>query len=377
MQQSTLNSTPVAPEHSDHLRRDFSEMSERKPSFFHRFLFARPPVLVVFIIAIFLLASVLYLDKNTGPFAISYFYAMPVLLMAWYLGRKAGFLMMVITMLTWYSADRLGYSGVTLPLKYAIANAITRVVLLSIAVLILCAFKDLNTQLEKMVEERTKSLRRLATQLSEAEDIQRRRLAHDIHDGFSQMLSALKLSLAASLSESRQDSPQWNRIKSSIDIVSDLINNARTLTFDLHPAMLEHLGLTPTLRHHAKQFTQQTGIDVTINEEDVSQSLPPVITNYIFRAVKELLNNSAKHGHAKQIIVSLYWSPTSLRIVVDDDGSGFEPGVVLAPDVTRGLGLASIQERLGSFGGNVRIESNTQTGTRAVLEVPVTQEQHA
>src|SRR5271170_2620066 len=349
-----LNVSPVVNDHGEDFRRALSEQPAAKSSFLHRFLFAHPSFPVVFVIALLLLTAVFMLDRMTGPYAISYFYAMPVLVMAWYYGKKAGFFMLAITISVWVTADYLGFSG-QLPHIYLIMNAITRLFLLSVAIFMLCTFKDLSTQLGAMVDERTKALRQLAAQLSDAEDFQRRHLANDIHDGFSQTLSVLKISLGTSLSESQHETPQSNRIKDAIGIVSDLIEKARTLTFDLHPAMLEHLGLTPTLRRHGEQFTRQTNIDVTLNEEGDLQPLSPAITNYLFRAIKDLLNNSAKHGHAKQIIVSLYWTPILLRIVVDDDGSGFEPGVVLAPSAAKGLGLASLQERLGSLGGSVRI----------------------
>jgi signal transduction histidine kinase len=349
---------------------------DRNASIFHRFFYAHPSPYLIIAIALGLLGSFEYLNAITGLYAISYFYAIPVVLTTWFVGRRAGFLIMIITIIAWLFDDLRGATPGLHPIL-AYYNAITRFCLLTAAVMLLSAFKDLSTHLTMIVEDRTKTLRRLAAQLSEAEDLERRRLAHDIHDGFSQMLSVLKLGLATTLSDRESGTIQWNRINDAIGIVNDLIEKSRTLTFDLHPAMLEHLGLIPTLRRYGEQFAHQTAIEVTFNEEGNPQQLPAIMTNYIFRAIKELLNNSAKHGHAKQIIASLYWTPTMLRIVVDDDGSGFEPAVVLAPGSMRGMGLASIRERVGSFGGNVRIESNAQTGTRAVLEVPIArQEKH-
>ena len=221
-----------------------------------------------------------------------------------------------------------------------------------------------------MVEDRTKALRQLASQLSDAEDSERRRLAHDIHDGFSQMLSVLKLNLAATLSESGDGPAPARRVADAIGMVDELIQRARTLTFDLHPAMLDHLGFVPTLRHYAQQFSQQTGIEVTVNEEGSPRPLLGAVPNYLFRSMKELVNNAARHGQAKQIVASVYWMPSGLRIVIDDDGGGFDPAVVFAPHAAKGLGLAGIHERLLSMGGSVRLESSAGTGTRVVMEVP-------
>jgi two-component system sensor histidine kinase DegS len=94
------------------------------------------------------------------------------------------------------------------------------------------------------------------------------------------------------------------------------------------------------------------------------------MVNYLFRSAKELVNNAAKHGGAREIVVSLHWMPSTLRVVVDDDGAGFNPMQTFTPDKSKGLGLAAIRERLKSLGGSVRIESSIGKGTRVVLEAP-------
>jgi signal transduction histidine kinase len=248
-------------------------------------------------------------------------------------------------------------------------NAAIRVAFFVLAAWLLSRFKELRDHLHAMVEARTQSLRRLAAELSEAEDAERRRLAHDVHDGFSQMLSMLKLSLAAARGGESDE-----RFDGAIATIDELIRRARTLTFDLHPAMLDHLGLVPTLRRYGEQFARPLGIDVTVTEVGSPHALAPTMTNYLFRAVKELLNNVAKHGQrATEAVVAVHWETAALRIVVDDDGAGFDAAAVAGavPGPGTGLGLAGIRERVASFGGSLRIESEPGQGTRAVLEVPL------
>jgi signal transduction histidine kinase len=111
----------------------------------------------------------------------------------------------------------------------------------------------------------------------------------------------------------------------------------------------------------------------------------------LFQAAKELLGNAIRHGRAREIIVAVHWrgepkpgepkpgEPTgvqggavrTLKIVIDDDGCGFEPARVLSPRTQRGLGLAGIRERLVSFSGKMSIESDPGRGTRIIMEVPV------
>jgi signal transduction histidine kinase len=243
--------------------------------------------------------------------------------------------------------------------------------------------KNFGERLEALVRQRTAALQEeitehqqareaihdLTARLSAAEDSERRRLAHDIHDSLSQNLSVLKLNLQGAASRlgnaARPDGPLGDTVK----MVDDLIDQTRTLTFDLHPAMLDDLGLAPTLNWFAEQFHRRTQVEVTISEVGERRPLPQALANYIFRSVKELINNAAKHGKAQEVVVAIHWRLDRLRIVVDDDGGGFDSASALAPQTRRGLGLAGIQERLASLNGNIHIESAVGHGTRVILEV--------
>ena len=153
-------------------------------------------------------------------------------------------------------------------------------------------------------------------------------------------------------------------------MVNELIDRSRTLTFDLHPAMLDHLGLVPTLRQYAEQFARRANLEVTISDDGAVQPLAPPLANYLFRSVKELLSNAARHGKARQIVVSVYWAVSSLRIIIDDDGDGFDSSALFASQTGKGLGLVGIRERLLSLGGKLWLESTVGQGTRVGLELP-------
>jgi signal transduction histidine kinase len=134
--------------------------------------------------------------------------------------------------------------------------------------------------------------------------------------------------------------------------------------------MLDQFGLVPTLRRHAEQFAGRANVEVLISEEGNPRPLSDRIANYLFRSVKELLNNAVKHGHAKQIIARFFWEENGIRVVVDDDGGGFDTADLAVPDIQRGLGLAGIRERLTSLGGNLKLESTGGEGTRVMMELP-------
>ena len=83
------------------------------------------------------------------------------------------------------------------------------------------------------------------------------------------------------------------------------------------------------------------------------------------------MGNAAKHGGAKEIVVALHWREEDVRVVVDDDGRGFDAAGALAPDRRHGLGLAGIRERIGALGGSLQLESRPTEGARVILQVPV------
>ena len=320
-----------------------------------------------------LLALIAWVDWTQGPeihFAL--FYVIPVLLTAWFVSPRIGYAMAVLCAAARLFVDLKGHGIYTRP-GLAYWNTLTRLTCFLAAAGLLSAFKNLRDRLESLVIERTDALRRLGAQLSETEELERRRLAHDIHDDFGQTLTALKLNLASTAAESQDQTPTHQRASAAVDMVTDLIHRTRTLIFDLHPTMLEHLGLAATLRHFASEFNRRTGVDIVVNEEGSNRSLPELTSGYLFRSIKELVSNAAKHGAAKQIVISIYWRKDGPRFVIDDDGTGFDPAILHLPG-KRGLGLAGIGERMLAMGGTLRLESNPGTGARVVLELPAPKE---
>jgi PAS domain S-box-containing protein len=241
-------------------------------------------------------------------------------------------------------------------------------------------------ELARLFQETQKheqELRVLASQLSSAEDRERRRLALAIHDSLGQTLSVVKLNLEALQRESKASPRGGEGLSESLRLMDQLIDQTRTFTFDLYPAMLDDLGLVPTLRSYRKKFGEQTGIRVEVSEAGEPIPLPTPIVNYLFRAIKELLHNVAKHARAKEVVVSVHWKSDRVRVVVADDGRGMAAN--LTPDTLPpcpppageggygrgGLGLLGIRERIASLGGKFLLESWPDRGTQVILEVPI------
>ena len=348
------------------------------------------------------LAVIARLDYRLTPGArLGPFYIAPVVVAAWFGGRWPGYALSAAAAVVWVAIPRepaLQSSG-TFAMLFG--SLLPRLVVYPAVVELLTLLQDTERRLRRAVDQRTAelrdqiaerhraedALRALAAQLSAAEDAERRRIAYDIHDALSQMLGVVKLNLQTAVAELPTDARAYDRLTDSVAMVDSLIGQTRDLTFDLHPSMLDHFGLVPTLREFAQQFGRRTVADVTVNEvgdRPPADRLPPAVASYLFRATKEVTSNAVRHGNAREVLVTVHWvnadgdcGPDAsgihprVRVVVDDDGAGFDPVAARTPRPGRGLGLAGITERLAGLGGRLQLESQPGHGARVVLEVPL------
>ncbi|OAI39235.1 hypothetical protein AYO40_01305 [Planctomycetaceae bacterium SCGC AG-212-D15] len=227
-----------------------------------------------------------------------------------------------------------------------------------------------NAQLLRETQRRQQELKALALELDVAEEANRRRLALDLHDSVGQLLSTVKLELQEIVHARREPSAS-TRFDHLVELINAAITQTRELTFDLYPATLDDLGLVPTLRWYANRFAQRAGIAVQISESGVPAAAARPVVHYLFRAVKELLNNVHKHARATEAVVAVYWSATKLRVTVTDNGCGI--ATPAGDNAPRGVGLIGIRERVVSMDGHIEIESLPAHGTNVILEVPIDQ----
>ena len=339
-----------------------------------------------------LLLGVALLDWSTGPdFTMGLLYLVPVTLVTLAVGRAWGMVMAALTVVVWITAELLG-AAVYSHVWVAVPNALMRGAYMALIVYLVSVWKRFHEQLEAQVAQRTQELvaevaerkqaeqavHRLVLQISDAEDAQRRRIAQDIHDTVGQTLTLMKLRLqtatAASAvvpsSDSSSDSTTGDAaIADAIQLLDDAIKQTRTLTFELYPPMLDDLGLAAALRWLARELSRQADVQIAVREEGDARPIEKTIGSYLFRSVRELINNSIKHGRSSEVIVTVYWRPSSLRIAVDDNGNGFEPSISGTAEPA-GLGLLSIRERVTTLGGTMSVESATGSGTRVIIDVP-------
>jgi signal transduction histidine kinase len=213
-------------------------------------------------------------------------------------------------------------------------------------------------------------LRKLAAELLFTEERERRRLAGDLHDRIGQALALCQIKLGL-LTQMNQSSYFEDKIKEVHDGIEQIIQDTRTLTFEVSPPVLYELGLEAAIEWFAEETEKQHHIKVHL-AIDVSETLNNETINvFAFRALRELILNVVKHACAKRIEISIRHLTNRLYLQIVDDGVGFDTAALWPHGATDcGFGLFSIQERAESLGGQFSIRSTPGMGTRAELILP-------
>lgn len=234
------------------------------------------------------------------------------------------------------------------------------------------ALQEANEQLEQRVVLRTAELNKLAVEMALAEEKERRAIARDLHDDLGQLLHVARLKFDA-LARLCVDGKRL-ALARQIDIfLADASSRVRSLTSQLSPPILDQLGLLPALYWLAAEMGEAYGLAVEVSAGGASgKRLEPVRASILFRCVRELLINVARHAGTEAACVSVVETASELEIVVEDQGRGFQED--LAGRSGPGFGLASIRERMNYMSGCLQIVSRPDWGTRALLRMPIVEE---
>jgi signal transduction histidine kinase len=212
-------------------------------------------------------------------------------------------------------------------------------------------------------------LERLSSQLMQAQEDERRRIARELHDEVGQALTAIKLELA--IAERSVPGPAGvSHLAEARAITDRALHSVRDMSQLLHPSMLDDLGLPDTATWYLRGFSRRTGITSELVVERLERRLDPEVESCTYRIIQEAVTNVAKHAQASLCRVEIARVEASLRISIEDDGQGFDQSAAPGP-VSRGLGLVGVRERVARLGGTLRVESRVGAGTRLMVELPV------
>jgi signal transduction histidine kinase/HAMP domain-containing protein len=227
-------------------------------------------------------------------------------------------------------------------------------------------------ELSRKEQLRGELLRRVIS----AQEDERKRIARELHDETSQLLSALLFTLDTAADTCAL--PQTQVIMDKMRRVTvSALDGVHKLIFDLRPTMLDQLGLVAALRWYAESRLGENGTRVEFVEPGQPRRLPAAVETALFRTVQEAINNIARHSGARRVEIAIHFENQAVRVHVEDDGIGFEPSqVTAAQDPACGFGLLSMEERMSAVGGQFFLTSLPGQGTTIELRVPLQEGNH-
>lgn len=222
-------------------------------------------------------------------------------------------------------------------------------------------------------------LRKLARQNLVAEEEERRRIARELHDETSQSLSGIALQLEALIEMySNSGNPDAHLIaglKKVQALTVQVHKEVSRVISNLHPTVLDTLGLVAAVRQHAKNTLQPLNTNVTIEVKGTERRFPPDVEAALFRVVQGSIGNIVKHSKAKNASIVLTYQPDEFSLTISDDGQGFDVSRLTDVEESgRGRGLFSMRERIGFLGGTSGVESKVGAGTTVWAKVPIGQD---
>ena len=222
---------------------------------------------------------------------------------------------------------------------------------------------------ERELQETKENLQALGGKLISAQEDERRRLSRELHDDMNQRLALLALNIQSAQKGLIESSPIYQTLSKLYDGVSTLSDDVRHLAYQLHPSILDDLGLKVAIQSFVDDFSKWEGISVAFISADISVSLHLDVDSCLYRVVQECLRNVSRHAQATKVDIKLLKEKGGLKLSIQDNGKGF---VVDERRLGKhGLGLIGMQERVRVVHGTYEVQSAPGQGTKITVWVPL------
>lgn len=225
---------------------------------------------------------------------------------------------------------------------------------------------------ELIEKNNAESYRMLSGRILELQDVERRKIARELHDSVGQFLAGLKINLARlHRREAVPGVESHPLLLESIELTDRAIGEVRTISHLLHPPLLDELGLYSAARWYTEGFAKRSGIQVELNLAEIVDRLPKEIELALFRVLQESLTNVHRHAKATRVTIDIQCTDDDVILFVCDDGRGIKPDALLRfrAGQAGGIGLAGMRERLAELGGTLEVVSSPE-GTQIRATVP-------
>lgn len=225
--------------------------------------------------------------------------------------------------------------------------------------------------LQKQTQE---AARRLSARILQVQDMERRKLARDLHDSLGQYLASLKINIKAALRNIQQEGPQ-KLLNECIELLEQCLSETRTMSYLLHPPLLDEAGLRSAVRWYVEGFSQRSGIKVSLNIPDDIPRFSNELETAVFRILQESLTNVHKHAKTDRVRITFEVAPHTVSLRVRDYGCGIPRDRLrsfLERNEGAGVGLGGMRERARELGGMLSVTpADDGQGTVLSIEVPI------
>jgi two-component system, NarL family, sensor kinase len=221
---------------------------------------------------------------------------------------------------------------------------------------------------EQSLRQTREGLRKLTARLLHAQEDERRRIAREMHDDWTQRLAVLSIDLVRLEKHLGAPEAALPLLRTMQEQLVGLSEDVHALSRQLHPSILDDLGLVEALRSECASFSRREGIAVAYRPEEVPTALPKDVALCVYRVAQEALRNLAKHAAVKVACLSLIASGPELVLRVQDRGVGFDPAALRSQP---GLGLSSMEERIRLIQAHLSVTSAPGRGTTVEVRVPL------
>jgi PAS domain S-box-containing protein len=224
-------------------------------------------------------------------------------------------------------------------------------------------------KMEARLHESERSLRDLSLHLLRSQDDERRRIGRDLHDSLGQYLAALKMHLELLA----RSCPAQAHLSEAIRLTDESIKEVRTLSYLLHPPLLEESGLASAVQWYLDGFSSRSQINISFEKDPVFPRLSRDLELAMFRILQEALTNVHRHSGSRTAEVRLSIRDETVVLEVEDQGSGIDPQILdrLRNQGALGIGLRGMTERMLQLGGRLEVESEPQQGTLVTAIAPL------
>lgn len=233
-----------------------------------------------------------------------------------------------------------------------------------------------NKQLQREIQRRVQTeemLRKLSARLLTLQDEERRRLGRELHDSAGQMLAALRINLGVISQHAKSDPTLVAKVADTASLADQVISEVRTLSYLLHPPMLDEAGLASAVEWYVRGFSQRSKIAVHLHVDAALPRFPMEVETAIFRIVQECLVNIHRHSGSRTADICLKSNSVGAELTVRDEGAGIGAEILKSVEeggVNIGVGIGGMRERVRQLGGAIQIR-RANPGTLVEVSLPV------